>query len=135
MPREKAEALNTLLTQSYLESDLGEDMTRAFANNNKGRFQLVDTSPQVDITLAVEELRFEQHTGNALTMHISVTMQVRYGLRQDQQTKRYVFRAKSDMRGVDDWLADDGRLLQGETERLLEKTTAQMVQALLTPPV
>ena len=135
LPREKAEALNALLTRMYLESDFGEDMARAFTQNSDGRFQLVDASPQIDVALAVDELKFEQHGGDALTMHVAVTMQVRYGLRQDQQTKRYVFRAKSDKRVVDDWLADEGRLLHGETERLLAKTTAQMVQVLLTPPV
>lgn len=68
-------------------------------------------------------------------MHVVVTMQVRYGLRRDQQTKRYVFRAQSDKRLVDDWIADEGELMVSVTKRLFEQTTAQMVQALQTPPV
>lgn len=134
LPKAKAGAFNELLSRTFFEFDPAHSLRDHVVSRARGAFDIVEDSPRLRVVLRVEELRFEQHANDRLTLHMSGSMRVYYGLREEDRTKLLVFTHASETLSVDEWMADDGASLTREVDSSLDAIASQMVSVLEHPP-
>jgi hypothetical protein len=134
LPKEQAEKLNLLLNRTFAEQHLDAVLKDHFISQATPTFTLVENDPHTRVTLTIESLRFQQHSKDELTLHMTVSMRVAYGFDMTQQTKPHVFQHISSRNSVDYWLGAEGNNLMIEFDQGLRNLSGQTV-ALLEHPI
>ncbi len=130
LPKEKAKALEKLMSETFVRTDFSAALQQSFESQGGSTWNLTTEEAGTRITLGVEELDFTQYEDDVLIFNVTTSMIVQYGSEQRDSTRRLLFTHHSSRQPVDYWLADNGKNLRDEMAFGFESTVADMAVSL-----
>lgn len=130
LPKEKAEALEEVMSNALQEIDFADALQSTFIDRSGDRWNLSGDAQAVKVTLGIEALNLTQLEDDVLVLNITTSMTLQYGLGEGETTRRLLFSHSSIGRPVDDFLIGDGEHFRSEITTGLAKTVEEMVNAL-----
>ncbi len=130
LPKEKADALERVMSDALQEIDFLEALHGTFVARSGNRWNLSSDAEAVNVTLGLEALNLTQLEDDVLVFNFTASMIVRYGPGEGQTTRRFLFSHNSDRRPVDDFLEDNGERFREEITTAFQMTIDEMIRAL-----
>ena len=129
LPKEKAEALERIMSATLREAKFSDAMQRTFVAHNADRWNLSNDADAVRVTLGLEALDLTQLEDEVLAISLTASMIIEYGPGKGQMTRRFLFNHLSAGRPVDDFLADDGALFREDLTTALQDNVDEIIAA------
>lgn len=130
LPKEKAEALETVMSATIAGFSGPQMLVEEFKEQNSDRWSVADVGAPTEITLAIEGLYIDQGRDDALTIKIVNSMIVSYGPGELDRTQRILFTYVSERHHVDHWIVHDGANFQAAVLEGFGFNIADMIEKL-----
>lgn len=130
LPREKADALQEVISAAFTELDFAQSLHGEFKQQHANRWTISDAEGNLQVTLTVDDLYIQQLPKDHLSLHMHASMIVLHGPDKDDASDpvHYVYRSPD--RHVDYWIADNGRNFQADISRAYETNIGDMIRTL-----
>ena len=130
LPKEKAEALERVMSAVLHDASFSDAMHSTFVEHSKGRWNLTNDSNAVRVLLGLEALSLTQLEDNAVALNLTASMIITYGPGDSQTTRRLLFSNVSRGHSVNDFLEDDGALFGEQLSTALKTSVDEIIAAL-----
>lgn len=130
LPKEKAEALERVMSAALHEASFSDAMHRTFVEHSEGRWNLTNDLNAVQVILGLEALSLTQLENDVVALNLTASMVITYGPGGSQKTRRFLFSNVSRGRPVNDFLENDGALFREQLSAALQASVDEMIAAL-----
>ena len=130
LPKEKAEALETVMSAVLRDASFSDAMSRRFIEHSGDRWHLTNDPNAVKVTLGLEALTLTQLDDEVLALNLTASMIITYGPDEGQTTRRFLFSNMSRSQPVDNFLEGDGELFREQLAAILQTSVDDMIAAL-----
>jgi hypothetical protein len=130
LSKEKAEALERVMSAVLHDASFSDAMHSAFVEHSKGRWNLTNDSNAVRVMLGLEALSLTQLEDDVVALNLTASMLIMYGPGDGQKTRRFLFNIVTSGRPVNDFLDNDGALFQEQLSTALQTSVDEIIAAL-----
>lgn len=130
LPREKADALQEIISATFTELDFAQILRSEFGQQQANYWTISDAKGNLQATLTLDDLYIEQLRKDQLSLHMRVSMRVRHGPDKDDLSDPVIYEFRSPDRHVDYWLADDGRNFRADISNAFTINVAKTIRTL-----
>ena len=130
LPRDKAQALQEIISATFAEADFPQTLQGEFEQQQANHWTIADAAGQLQVTLTLDDLYIEQLSKDRLSLHMQVSMIVRNGPDKDDVSDPVVYEYRSPNRHVDYWLADDGQKFRADISNAFSRNVAKTIRTL-----
>ena len=130
LPKEKADALQEIISAAFTELDLAQTLHGEFEQQHANHWTISDAEGNLQVTLTVDDLYIEQLPKDHLSLQMRASMIVRHGPDKDDVSDPVFYEYRSPKRHVDYWLADNGRNFQADIAHAYETNIRNMIRTL-----
>lgn len=130
LPKEKAEALETVMAATIVDLGGPRTLVEQFEVQSGDRWTVTDAGVATEITLGIEGLSIDQGKDDALTVKLVNWMVVSYGPGELDTTERVLFTYVSGKHHIDHWIEHDGANFQAVVKEAFAENIADMIKEL-----
>ena len=130
LPKEKAEALEKVMSTVLEDASFSIAMSTRFAETNGDRWILTNDPNSVNVTLGLEALTLTQLEDDVVAVNLTASMIIAYGPDAGQTTRRFLFSNMSQGRPVDDYLEGDDEFFREQLTTVLQLSVDEIIAAL-----
>lgn len=130
LPKEKAEALESVMSAVLQGASFSDAMNRRFIEHSGERWYLTNDQNAVKVTLGLEALTLTQLKDDVVALNLTASMIITYGPDEGQTTRRFLFSNMSEGQPVDRFLAGDGELFREQLSAVLQTSVDEIIAAL-----
>ena len=129
LPKDKAEALEAIMTATIVDFSGSQKLIEEFEAQNNNRWTLTEAGAPTKITLGIEGLFLEQEKKDSLVVKLVTSMVVSHGPGELESTERMLFTYVR-QRHIDYWIEADGANFQAMIRAAYAATVADMIKVL-----
>lgn len=130
LPKEKANALQEIISATFTEHDFPQTLQGEFIQQQANHWTISDAGEKLQVTLTLDDLYIEQLSKDRLSLHMRVSMIVRNGPDKDDVSDPVIYDYRSPDRHVDYWLADDGQKFRADISKAFSRNIAKTIRTL-----
>lgn len=130
LPKEKAEALESVMAATIEDFRGSQTLARQFQLQSNDRWSFTDSGATKEITLGIEELSIDQGKNDELIVTVVNSMTVSYGPVELDTSDTVLFTFVSDRHHVDYWLEHDGANFRAVIQEGFTTNIADMISEL-----
>ena len=130
LPKEKAEALERVMSAVLHDASFSDAMHSTFVEHSKGRWNLTNDSNAVRVMLGLEALSLTQLEDDVVALNLTASVIITYGPGDSQTTRRFLFSNESGGHPVNDFLEDDGALFREQLSTAVQTSVDEIIAAL-----
>ncbi len=130
LPKEKAEALERVMSAVLQNASFSDAMSRRFIEHSGERWYLTNDQNAVKVTLGLEALTLTQLEDDVIALNLTASMIITYGPDEGQTTRRFLFSNMSEGQPVDNFLEGDGELFREQLSAVLQTSVDEIIEAL-----
>ena len=130
LPKEKAEALQEIISATFTELDFSQTLQGEFEQQQANHWTISDAEGKLQVTLTLDDLYIEQLPKDQLSLQMQVSMIVRNGPDKDDVSDPVIYEYRSPSRHVDYWLADDGQKFRVDISNAFSTNVAKTIRTL-----
>lgn len=135
LPQQQAEAFSERASTIFQSFDVAAAMRDDLQEKASRRWHIDDTGVRTRVIVQIESMYFAQANHDQLALRMTASLAAVLGEDETgKASKRYIFSFNGINYGVDQWLAEDGMLMQREAQSALQNLSDQMIEALRNPP-
>jgi hypothetical protein len=127
--KDEAEAFEAMVRSSLENNDPSDRLGAHFAAQSGELWTFSESGPGIGLELRFESLELDQNTDQTIALTVSTSITLQYGSTQKERTRSFLFRHRSRMIHIDEWMADDGAAFDQLLEDAYRETTTEMVAA------
>lgn len=129
LPKDKAEALEAIMTATIVDFSGSQKLIEEFEAQNYNRWTLTEAGAPTEITLGIEGLFLEQGKKDLLVVKLVTSMVVSHGPGELESTERMLFTYVR-QHHIDYWIEDDGANFQAMIYAAYAANVADMIKVL-----
>lgn len=130
LPREKADALQEIISVTFAEQDFAQTLHSEFKQQHANHWTIADGESNLQVALTLDDLDIAQSTQDRLSLQMRVSMIVRHGPGKDDVSDVVYFDYRSPNHHIDYWLADDGQNFRAEISNAFNSNVAKTIRTL-----
>lgn len=130
LPREKARALQEIMSATFTEQDFGQTLHSEFEQQHSNHWTISDSEENLQVALTLDDLDIAQLSKDRLSLTMRVSMIVRHGPGKDEVSDVVFYDYRSPSRHIDYWLADDGQNFRAEISNAFNINVAKTIRTL-----